>query len=104
MTTESFGKALRVQLAKNWEDKGGARGLLGFLMVVSVAIFPPMLALDLLEVPAFTPQRLIPPLLWLAYLAPGCGIFQPIQCPQAHFSSYCGRCFAAPSNSTERTP
>lgn len=29
MTTESFGKALRVQLAKNWEDKGGARGLLG---------------------------------------------------------------------------
>lgn len=71
MTTESFGKALRVQLAKNWEDKGGARGLLGFLMVVSVAIFPPMLALDLLEVPAFTPQRFIPLLLWLAYLAPG---------------------------------
>ena len=55
----------------NIKEMGGFIGFIGLLTTFAVALIPPWIALDLLEVPAFTNTRLIAHALWFGYIVLG---------------------------------
>lgn len=66
-----FFTLLKERVADNYRSKGGLVGLTSFLLVALAAILPPFPIMEWLGIEPYTPMRLVVPLIWLAYLAPG---------------------------------